>query len=195
MRTFRALAALAALALTTPALAQGYAQQHSTPQFGLGVGITDAGTTMPGYLFFVPINVIPQLRVEPLIGWARRDTDADGKSSDFTMGVGVFWVHPLAAQLQLYAGGRLASQWASYEPANFGANGTSKWSRRDTILALAAGGEYLPIPRVALGAEFQLGYVSVGDTKTTQWNGITATGGGGSGTATQATIFARIYLF
>jgi hypothetical protein len=73
--------------------------------------------------------------------------------------------------------------------------GTQKVERRDTILAVAAGGEYLPIPRVALGAEFQIGYVSVGDTKVTNAAGQTGEGGGGSGSATQATLFARIYLF
>jgi hypothetical protein len=205
----RAATAVAALALSTPAFAQQAAQQHVQPQFGVGVGLTTgplsgaataAGTpgtaSSPdlGILLFVPVQ-FGQFRVEPFLGWARSDTDAAGQSSDFTIGVGGFFVQPLATQLQLYAGGRLGSRWVSDKQAGFGPAGTFKHERRDTLLALAAGGEYLPIPRVALGAEFQIGYVSVGDTKATNGNGTSTEGGGGSGSATQATLFARIYLF
>ena len=201
-RLLRATIALAALALTTPALAQQ--ANRTEPKLGLGVGISNSlmitgdQTAKPdmGYLFFIPFNVTPQIRVEPFIGWARLDTDASGKDSDFTIGVGGFFVQPVATQVQLYAGGRLGSRWVSHKDPAYGAPGTIKNERRDTLLALAAGGEYLPIPRVALGAEFQLGYVSVGDTTTTLGQtGAQRTGGGGSGTNTQATLFARIYLF
>lgn len=199
----RAAAAVAALALSTSAYAQAATQQQpqraagQAPQIGIGVGITSgdlggvAGSAAPkqGYLLFVPIN-LTQFRVEPFVGWARSDTDATGEDSDFTIGVGAFFVQPLASQLQLYAGGRLGSRWVSDK--NVG--GTVKNERRDTLLALAAGGEYMPIPRVALGAEFQIGYVSVGDTKNTTPAG-TVEGGGGSANGTQATLFARIYLF
>lgn len=199
----RAAAALAAITLSTPALAQqGTARPE--PKIGIGVGLTSSigvtgsATATPdlGYLFFVPINVAPNFRIEPLIGWARQDTDATGKDSDFTLGIGAFYVQPLAQQLQLYAGGRLGSRWVSHKDAAYGAPGTTKDERRDTLLALAAGAEYLPIPRVALGAEFQIGYVSIGDTTVTSGpTGAQASGGGGSGSATQATLFARFYLF
>lgn len=199
----RAAAAISALALSTPALAQ-QASAKGDPKVGIGVGLTSSlgvtGSTTAapdtGYLFFVPINVAPNFRIEPLIGWSRSDTDASGKDSDFTLGVGAFFVQPLAQQLQLYAGGRLASRWVSHQDAAYGAPGTAKDSRRDTLLALAAGGEYLPIPRVAIGAEFQLGWVSIGDTTVTSGpTGAQVSGGGGSGSATQATLFARVYLF
>jgi hypothetical protein len=198
----RAATALAALALTTPAFAQ-QATTRSDGKIGLGVGLTNtitvpgpnSGTPDMGYLFFVPINATPQIRIEPFIGWSRSDTDATGVNNDTTIGVGGFFVQPVASQLQLYAGGRLGLRWVTTKDPAFGAPGTTKSERRDTLLALAAGAEYLPIPRVALGAEFQLGYVSVGDTTTTAANGASGTGGGGSGTATQATLFARIYVF
>jgi hypothetical protein len=202
-KLLRHAVALAALALALPALAQQANTRSDGGKIGLGVGLTstvtvpgrNSGAPDTGYLFFVPINATPQLRIEPFIGWARSDTDATGVNNDTTIGVGGFFVHPVATQLQLYAGGRLGLRWVSTKDAAFGAVNTSKTERRDTLLALAAGGEYLPIPRVAIGAEFQLGYVSVGDTKETFWNGTSVSGGGGSGTATQATLFARIYLF
>jgi hypothetical protein len=196
----RVATVLTALALSTSAQAQQAAQQRTAttaaaPQIGLGVGLT-SGATDPnlGYLLFVPVQM-GNFRIEPFLGWNRADTDATGKDSDFTIGVGAFFVQPVATQLQLYAGGRLGSRWNSHKDAAFGAAGTFKTERRDTLLALAAGGEYLPIPRVALGAEFQVGYLSVGDTKTTNAAGQSVEGGGGSASATQATVFARIYLF
>jgi hypothetical protein len=204
---FRAAAAISALALSTSAFAQQTKQQGTTttsaaPQIGVGVGITsgeapanpDNAGPSTGYLLYVPVN-IQNFRIEPFLGWGRSDTDAFGKNSDFTIGVGAFFVQPVASQLQLYAGGRLGSRWTSHKDAGFGAPGTVKTERRDTILALAAGGEYLPIPRVALGAEFQIGYASIGDTKTTNAAGLSGEGGGGSANGTQATLFARIYLF
>ena len=150
----------------------------------------------------MPLNLAPNLRIEPFIGWARSDLDAtppgtlgeafapdSGKASDFTLGVGAFYVAPLATQVQVYAGGRLGSQWQSFKNT-----GGGKAERRNTLLAVAAGGEYLPVPRVAFGAELQLGYVSYGDTTFSGGGGLVE-GGGGSGSATQATLFARFYLF
>ncbi len=213
----RAAAALAALALSTPALAQQHAQTtqagQAGPKVGIGVGLTTssvsasgaragAGTPDVGTLFFVPINATPVLRIEPFIGWARSDVDplpagfgganqfapGVGTASEFTLGVGGFYVAPLAPQVQLYAGGRLASQWQSLTI------GGDKSSRRNTMLALAAGGEYLPVPRVAFGGELQLAYIWYGDYDLTL-GGASASGGGGTGSATQATLFARFYFF
>jgi hypothetical protein len=197
----RAAAAITTLALSTSALAQ-QASAKGDPKFGLGVGLTRSASDGPdlGTLVFVPINVAPNFRVEPFIGWARSDLDpgvgranlgspVSGKTSDFTLGIGAFLVQPIAAQVQLYAGGRLASQWQSFKD-----NAGDKDARRNTILAAAAGGEYLPVPRVALGGEVQLAYISFGDTHFSGPGG-SGTAGGGSGSATQATLFARFYLF
>lgn len=206
---FRAATVLAALALSTSAHAQQRATTTTStnaPQIGVGVGLT-VGPQTPGrqagpngeqanlgYLMFVPVN-IGQLRVEPFLGWSRLDTDGSGKDSDVMLGVGAFFVQPVASQLQLYAGGRLGSRWVSHKDPNYGLPGTSKDERRDTLLAVAAGGEYLPIPRVAIGAELQLAYLSVGDTKTTPAGAPAVEGGGGSGSGTQAMFFVRVFLF
>lgn len=200
---------IAALALATSASAQQRATTTTTtnaPQIGLGAGLT-VGAQTPGrqggvngeaaslgYLMFVPIN-FGQFRVEPFLGWSRLDTDATGKDSDVMLGVGGFFVKPVASQLQLYAGGRLGARWVSHQDPAYGLPGTSKDERRDTLLAVAAGGEYLPIPRVAIGAELQLSYLWVGDTKVTNAGAPSVEGGGGSGSGTQAMVFVRVYLF
>lgn len=197
----RTAAALAVLALATPTLAQQAARADA--RFGLGVGLTATSTSPDiGTLLFVPLNLAPNIRIEPFIGWARSDMDntppgggsfgspqPGGKASDFTLGVGAFLVQPVASQVQLYAGGRLGSQWQSFK------TDAGKIERRNTLLAVAAGGEYLPVPRVAFGAELQIAYLSIGDTKSTAAAGGSVEGGGGSANGTQATIFTRIYLF
>jgi hypothetical protein len=197
----RAATALTVLALATPAFAQQSAK--SDARFGLGVGLTATSTSPDlGTLLFIPLNVAPNIRIEPFIGWARSDMDPTpagggsfgsptpgGKSSDFTLGVGAFLVQPVATQVQLYAGGRLGSQWQSFKtPAG-------KIERRNTLLAIAAGGEYMPVPRVAFGAELQIAYLAIGDTKSTATAGGSVEGGGGSANGTQGTVFARFYLF
>lgn len=184
--TLRAAVALAALALATSAYAQSAATRQDA-RFGIGVGLT-SGDGGPGTLFYVPLNVAPQLRVEPFIGWRRSDRDV--QNNDFTLGAGVFFVQPVASQLQMYLGGRLASHWMSSRAAN-----GAKDEQRDTLLGGVLGGEYLPIPRVALGAEFQLAFVSFGDNRHTAPDGAVSEGGGGSGSQTQATVFVRVYLF
>jgi hypothetical protein len=202
MKTTMKIAALAAALAALPALAQQptqAAQPNQGGKLGIGVGLTTAGTNT-GTLFFVPINVAPKLRIEPFLGWVRSDIDAappgsggaffaptpSGKSSDFSLGVGGFGVLPIVPTVDLYVGGRLSSEWQYFRDSN-----GNKWERRNTILAPVFGGEYLPHPRVALGAELMLGLVWFGDTDFP--NGTS--GAGGTGSFTQGTLFARFYLF
>lgn len=206
--TLRTISLAAALALAAPAVAQdrGGAAVPPGGRVGLGVGLSTAGSSSTSQLVAVPINVSPRLRLEPLLGWARYEIDvppptfggspfspSSGEGSDFTFGFGVFYVAPVASQVQLYAGGRLLSQW---ESARTAAAAPDRWERRNTILAPTLGAEFLPHPRIALGAEAMLGLVSYGDTKYTDGpTGVTAKGEGGSGSFTQGTLFARFYLF
>lgn len=192
------LAAIAlALAAASPAAAQaqrrGYpssAQSGYQPaqsgggangreaEVGIGAGLTTGDGLSTGGVAFVPIN-LGQFRVEPFAGWKRTSVNHT-RSSDFLLGVGGFLVKPVAAQVQLYGGGRLGMEWHSSRDAA----GNSD-SRRDTALGAALGGEYLPVPRIALGAELQLALVSIGDGNNSD---------GGWSTSTQATFFVRMYL-
>ena len=91
-----------------------------------------------------------------------------------------------------HAGGRLGFNFLSFEEA---APVPDEWNRRDFILAATLGGEYLPHPRLSVGAEVMLGFVSIGETEFTPGGGTTVKGGGGSATLTQGTVFVRVYLF
>lgn len=219
----RSSAVALALAAAAPATAQqtsASAGTARTTMVGVGVGVTAAQPTGApdfGTWLYVPIQLQQNLRIEPFVGWARSRIDDPprrvnqptlpdftpdiafepgenqgfgGKSSDFTLGVGGFFVQPVAPQLQLYVGARLGSQWQSVKDNA----GTFKATRRNNLLGASLGGEYLPVPRVALGAEVALVYVGYGDTKFTV-GGQSGEGAGGSGDATIATVFARFFLF
>jgi hypothetical protein len=201
MKLVTRIAAVAlAAAIAFPAAAQDRAGRG---RFGVGAGISNGG--LMDFLLFVPINLGPNVRVEPFVGWQRSDVDAapagsggaafappPGKSSDFLLGAGLFYVQPVASQVQLYAGGRLGLQWESFRQAS---PGTEKAERRNTVLAAVAGGEYLLHPRFALGAEAMIAYLGLGDTEFSGGGNPTVEGAGGSASATQGTIFARVYLF
>jgi hypothetical protein len=200
MTLVKSAALAAALAAAAPAAAQQ--QSQAAPQggkLGIGLGLSTSGSANTAQLVFVPINALPNLRIEPFLGWARADVDAapagsggslftpgSGKSSDFSLGVGGFWVAPVVAQVQLYAGGRLALQWESFKNT-----AGAKWERTNFLLAPTFGTEWIPHPRVAIGAEFMLGLLWYGDTDFP--NGTS--GAGGTGSFTQGTLFARFYLF
>jgi hypothetical protein len=183
------LAALAAaLAFAAPAAAQ-----QRDASVGIGIGLTD-GPFFTGTEIFVPINVSPNLRIEPVIGIDRIDLDAGGgEASEFLIGAGVFWVNPIATQANIYVGGRLALNFASFTDA--GVNPDEE-KRRDFFLGPALGGEWLPHPRIAIGAEAMLGLLNIGDTETTDGvTGVETETPGGSEIATQGTVFVRVYLF
>jgi hypothetical protein len=187
MKLVSRLAAIAlAVAVAFPAVAQ---ERARAGRFGLGVGISDGD--LFDTLVFVPMN-FNNLRIEPFIGVDRADTDIGGETSDFTLGVGAFFVQPIATPVQMYVGGRLGLNWESSKEAG---PTPDKTERRDTILAAVLGGEYLVSPRFAVGAEAMLAYVAVGDTEFTPFGGPTVEADGGSAVRTQGTIFARVYLF
>lgn len=196
---FRIATLAAVLAAATPALAQ-----EKVGRVGIGVGVSSfnlgdlTGTDlMPSTVVFVPLNLAPNLRIEPYLGIDRFDVDPDpvfanGKASTFSIGAGVFYLSRLAPQVQMYLGGRLGFIFESFEDAG---PTPDKADRRDLMLAGVLGGEYLPHPRIALGAEVMLGFLAIGETDFTPYGGATQNTGGGSATQTQGTVFVRVYLF
>jgi hypothetical protein len=166
--------ALSALALAVPASAQ----QQPRPQVGIGVAI---GSNFEfAKEVYVPIRVAPELKVEPSIGILTRDRTNGTKTSDFVLGVGVFWVKPLAAAADMYLGGRLKLDFAKSD------DGVTSNSDTNVTIAAAIGGEYYLVPHFSFGVEGQLGHYDVGTA------GFNA--GDASGWFTDALLFGRIYF-
>jgi len=201
-RILRIAAAAAALALAVPASAQ---QSTSATQGKVGIGVgmptnllsgflnTIGGAVPEGPQIYVPINVSPNLRIEPQFGYlANTDDELDETDSAFTLGAGVLYVMPVAQQTNLYVGGRLTLTWTKDE--DHAGAALEKTTQRNTAIAPVLGGEYVPSPRFSVGAEAQLVFVSLGDRKIETAGFPTVTFQGGSTRSTQALVFVRVYF-
>ncbi len=202
MKTILRIGAMAiALALAAPASAQ----QPSQGRVGIGLGLpthsfgsllsTLGGATgvFEGPQIYVPINVSPNLRIEPQFGYiSATDDDLHETDSAFTIGAGAFYVAPMGQQTNIYAGGRLALIWTKDEN-HTGGGLLVKTTQRATSLAPVFGGEYAVSPRFSVGAEAQLNFVWLSDPDQ-EVGGITQTFPGGSNYFTQGLIFVRIYF-
>jgi hypothetical protein len=150
--TLRLAAALAALALAVPAAAQ---QQRRT--VGVGASITPDADFSPTIEIYVPIQIAPQFRLEPSLGIFTTDAEGRNDISNVTVGIGAFYVMPLAAAADMYAGARLKLNFASWD------DGVNDDSDTDFLLAGALGGEYYLVPQLSLGVEAQLGLYQNGE--------------------------------
>jgi hypothetical protein len=150
MTKLRLAAALAALCLAGSAAAQ-----ERRPTLGLGVAIDPfADTTFPGSTIqlYVPMQIAPNLRIEPSLGILTVDAPAGGTdSTDITLGIGLFVTRRVAPPVDLHLGGRLKLNFASVDDGVFDDSGT------DLAIAAAIGGEYYLVSRFSLGLEGQLG--------------------------------------
>lgn len=164
--------ALAALALSAPALAQ-----QTGGQFGLGVSITPESSFSPTVEVYFPMNIAPNLRLEPSIGIFSVDnpsTSGAGDRRDLTLGAGLFFTQKVAPVVDMYMGGRLKLNFANNDPGDSGT---------DFLLAGAAGGEWYVVPKFSLGMEAQLGFFSASEASGDQ-SGFFTTGLG----------FMRVYF-
>jgi hypothetical protein len=151
--TLRLAAALAALTLVLPAAAQ-----EQRPTLGIGASINPEAAFSPTVEIYVPIRLGQQFRLEPSVGIFTRDRDAPGvDTSDVTVGIGAFYMMPIAAAADVYVGGRLKLNFASRD------DGVNDDSDTDLTVAAALGGEYYLVPQLSLGVEAQLGLYQLGD--------------------------------
>jgi hypothetical protein len=145
---------VAALALALPAAAQ----QKQT-KLGLGVSITPEADVGPSIQLYMPIDIGATLRVEPSLGISTTNEGGTGgvDSSDLTLGAGVFGMKRVAPPVNLYFGGRVKLNFASFD------DGVNDDSGVDLSIAGAIGSEYYFVPNFSLGLEGQLGFFSNSD--------------------------------
>jgi hypothetical protein len=165
--------ALAALALAGTASAQ-----DARRPFGVGISIDTSAALNPAIEVYAPIAIAPTLRVEPSLGIFTQDASGGGTDrSDFTVGVGLFYVQRVAAPVDVYMGGRLKLNFASED------NGVDDESGTDVTLAAAIGAEHYLATHFSLGAEAELGFYSDSDVS-----------GDESGVFTTGLAFLRFYF-
>lgn len=187
------LVAVLALAAALPAAAQ---QQTARPaeeraKLGLGVSVNpeaEAAGNQPTVEVYAPLQLAPNLRIEPSLGiWTRNEPTPGTDYRNVTLGVGVFLLQRLGPAVDGYVGGRLKLNFARVE-TNPGVGPNVEQTGTDVYLAAAAGGEWFPASRFSLGLEAQLGYYALSDAS------IASAGGEASGLVTTGLGFLRIYL-
>jgi hypothetical protein len=171
---------LAVLTMALPAAAQ----EHRT-KIGIGIAIEPLETAnlVPKTIeLYLPIQIAPQLRLEPSLGIATSNgPDGGTDTRDFTLGVGLFFVQSVATPVDMYVGGRLKLNFARVESGPPGARVSN--SGGDVALAGALGGEYYFVPKFSMGLEGQLGFYS-----------NSSASGDNSGVFTTGLAFLRLYF-
>lgn len=217
-----ALSCIALFCMSATAFAE------ESPVVGIGVGLSAGGNlvalgsssdllivTAPAAIY-VPINITPNIRIEPLIGFYRAasssttanngksgvTTTTDSSASVFAIGVGAFYKMAPIPAFQLYVGPRLGLMFPSTSTTTSESDNstqvTVKSSRTGWGISGAFGGEYSPVSRISFGAEIALGFTSYGTPSKT----ITPDPGGTpsndtstvSAVGTSGTFFARFYF-
>jgi hypothetical protein len=172
---------LLALATAAPALAEEpqpppaptpNAPAAAASQTRVGLGVSLGSGTAVG--FSVPVQIGPHLRIEPEI--AIIDHHVASEEASKMAGMGLAWTFPVAAQLQGSAGLRFQ--------ATFFGNGNIRSYRGAALL----GGEWLPVPRVSIGVEAQVGYTSF-------WHSWSGPGPFRDGLDTTGLFIARVYIW
>jgi len=141
---------------------------------GLGVALP-AASDFPS--FYLPIQVSAGFRVEPEIGVVRLDVGGESATA-LQLGLGLLGTRSVAPQVGAYGGVRLQLQ-------RLDASGTDGIT--NVRVAGVLGGEWQPVPQVALGVEAQLAYVSLD-------RAITSTSSSASGLTTAGLLFFRVFL-
>lgn len=165
--------ALAALALATPALAQD-SSGRGTVGIGISIVPLESGSSpTPTVEVYVPIRLVPQLRLEPSFGIQTADRPfGNGRvdTRDVTVGLGLFFVQRVAAPVDFYAGGRVKLNFAKVD------DGVNENTGTDVIVAGALGGEYYLVPKFSVGLEAELGYYSRSSASIDEADGFFTTG-------------------
>jgi hypothetical protein len=172
-RRIAIVAAAAALSFAPAARAE-----TASPKVGIGVGVEPLNlasafaqtnfanlvTNQPPVSFFVPINIVPQFRIEPSFGyWAasadknRLPNGATYRFSATSLGIGGFFVFAPPAPVGFYVGARLTLLWNSSSDVDQGPPQTTTDTKEtDFFFAPSLGAEYAFSPHFTVGAEVQL---------------------------------------
>ncbi len=192
-----AAAAVAALAAAPVASAT----EKDAVKVGLGLGFAPFNLNSvqgvlnaPPVSIYVPIDIGPQLRIEPSLGfWTfSGDQNVISPSSGYVwdLAVGGFYLFPPSGGFGVYAGGRLGFSFQGLTEAG----GNTKTTETDFFIKGALGAEYHVVPKFSLGAEAQLGVTFFGDQHQTTAGVTTTPNRGLSGFSTNGLLFVRYYF-
>lgn len=94
------------LVLAVSASAAGTSEQN---RIGVAVGLSSDSTTLR-----MPIDIAPDMRIEPELGFSYRDNDGNSDSA-FVLGSGFYLMSQPSTKLNLYYGGKALIDYRSYD--------------------------------------------------------------------------------
>jgi hypothetical protein len=190
-----ALAVAAALAAAPAARAQ---PQPTRVGFGIGLApfaplaLTNARIAPVGAGLYLPIQIGPNLRVEPSLSILSfsQSPAADGSAVGIGAGAFYWFVPPQVQQVGFYVGPRLELFFLKSKQANPpGADVETK--ETDFALTAVMGGEYFVASRFSVGAEAQLALTWYGDRKV---SGQPSVSRDAAGLSTNGVVFLRYFF-
>lgn len=129
-------------------------------RIGVAVGLSSDSTTVR-----MPIDIAPDMRIEPEFGLAYRDNGGDTDTA-FSFGSGFYLMHQPSANINLYYGGKALIDYTSYDYGN---------GVDDSTTQLRVGGvfgfEYMFDRHFSAGGEAGA-YVGFGDATTLHTEGL-----------------------
>jgi len=207
----RRIVALAALTLAVAPAARAEpvpaqvspvtAGQSRNVSVGFGVGIEPLGLlgvspngfniAQPGASFYVPIQLSPQLRIEPSIGFRHLGVNG-GSDNAWALGVGGLFYFAQPTPTGFYVGGRLGLAHFSTTTGS----GVTEVSDTATDFSIAPvlGAEFAFASKFTIGAEAQLPLTFVGNPSHTAGGTTTTTNVDRAAVSTNAVIFFRYFL-
>jgi len=180
------------------------AEQSRNVSVGFGVGIEPLGLlgvspngfggnaiATPGASFYVPIQLNPQLRIEPSIGFRHLGVNG-GSDNAWALGVGGLFYFAQPTPTGFYVGGRLGLAHFSTTTGS----GVTEVSDTATDFSIAPvlGAEFAFASKFTIGAEAQLPLTFVGNPSHTAGGTTTTTNVDRAAVSTNAVIFFRYFL-
>ena len=155
----------------------------------------------------IPLNLIPNLRIEPLLGFSYSTNEVQSEPGEpqgtvefnrfgFTAGVGGFYTFRPSAVTNVYAGARIAGSTLndSSEVNAGGVKTDTTITRLDIIVEPVIGGEYHFSPHFALGAEFKIPVNLIGEAARNVNDADDVNEPGGLTINTSTALVARFYF-
>ncbi len=183
-------------------------EQSRNVSVGFGIGIEPLGLlgvspnsldlsgngnsiALPGASFYVPIQLSPQLRIEPSIGFNHQSLNG-GSVNAWSLGVGGLFYFAPPTPTGFYVGGRLGlAHFSTSAGSGFAEVGTSA---TDFSIAPVLGAEYAFASKFTIGAEAQLPLTFVGNPSVTSGGTSTTTNYNRTAFSTNAVLFFRYFL-
>ena len=141
------------------------AQDKEYRAFGIGVNVLELSGIMygNGATIYLPINLGPAFRLEPLLGFSSTsydyEGDADDSETNTVLGLGIYPTIRRGSAV-IYIGGRIVMGFGSEEDKDNNGDVYAEYSDFSFGIGPILGGEYYFNPHISLGGEMSIMFAS-----------------------------------